>query len=151
MVGLNSCHIWQPRANIVLTKHSPKSITIYRHLYTFAPGKRIQDSLGFWITSLGFEIPVTGFYSSSVVLRFWIPIVIGIPDPFEPYSGFQSQDSGSQNQKFTKKSNNLHTRVRRRASQSQGNSCQDCETLLQNGAQTLLISYLDLTLPFGCG
>ena len=42
--------------------------------------KRIQDSLGFWISHRGFRIQDTGFQSLSLELGFWIPIVSGIPD-----------------------------------------------------------------------
>ena len=52
----------------------------------------IQGSLRFWIAG-------TGFQSLSVALRFWIPVVSGIPD-LELYSRFQSlgiRDSTSKN------------------------------------------------------
>ena len=110
-----------------------KSIASYRHLYSFPLGKRIQ-------VILGFQFPGTGFQSFPVVLRFWIPIVIGIPD-------LLSLIPDSRTKNLQKKSNNLHTRVRRRASQSSGNNCQDCETLLQAAHRQLIISYPDLTLP----
>ena len=42
--------------------------------------KRIQDSLGFWISHRGFRIQDTGFQSLSLELGFLIPIVSGIPD-----------------------------------------------------------------------
>ena len=54
------------------------------------PCKEIQDSFGFWIPSHGFRIPGTGFQSLSVEIGFWIPIVSGIPDHLELYSGFQN-------------------------------------------------------------
>ena len=49
--------------------------------------KENQDSLGFWISRSGFQIPNTGFQSLSEELGFWILIVSGIRN-LELYSGF---------------------------------------------------------------
>ena len=62
--------------------------------------KRIQDNLGFWIPLRGFRIPGTGFQSLSVELRFWIPIVSGIPDSLSCIPDSKAQDSGFHKQKF---------------------------------------------------
>jgi len=56
---------------------------LFRGKHDVAPYKGIQDSLVFWISG-------TGFQFLSVGLGFWIPIVSGIPDFLELYSGFQS-------------------------------------------------------------
>ena len=60
--------------------------------------KRIQDNLGFWIPLRGFRIPGTGFL--SVELRFWIPIVSGIPDSLSCIPDSKAQDYGFHKQKF---------------------------------------------------
>ena len=57
-----------------------KSMQTYLSRPWFFPCKKIQDSVGFWTPRRAFRIPGTGFQSLSVKLRFWIPIVSGIPD-----------------------------------------------------------------------
>ena len=71
-------------------------------LFFFAPCKGIQDRIGFWIPCHGFCIPGNGFYSYSVELGFWIPIVCGIPEFCELYSGFQSQGFRIAQAKFSR-------------------------------------------------
>ena len=57
----------------------------------FAPCKGIQDR--FWILRCGFKVAglYTGFQCLSIEIGIWIPIVSGIPDSVELYSGFHTQ------------------------------------------------------------
>ena len=69
----------------------------------FAPCKGIQDR--FWILRCGFQVAglYTGFQCLSVEIGIWIPIVSGIPNSVELYSGFHTQkfsDSWFRTQKF---------------------------------------------------
>ena len=69
-------------------------------LLGFAPCKGIQDSLGFWIPH---QIPNSSPLlpdSLSVELRFWIPIVSGIPNSLSCIPDSNAQDSGFHKQKF---------------------------------------------------
>ena len=61
-------------------------------VHEFFPCKKIQDSLEFWTSRRGFRIPGTEFQSLLVKLRFWIPIVIGIPDSKFQGFGFHWQN-----------------------------------------------------------
>ena len=62
-----------------------------RAVFSFAPSKGIQDSLGFWIPRHEFWIPGT---------RLQIPIVSGIPDSLNSIPYFKAQDFGFRKQKF---------------------------------------------------
>ena len=69
-----------------------KSMQTYLSRPWFFPCKKIQDNLEFWTPRRGFWIPGTGFQSLSVKLRFWIPIVSGIPDSKFQDFGFHKQN-----------------------------------------------------------
>ena len=69
-------------------------------VFSITPCKKIQDSLGFWISRCGFRIPGTEFQFLSVELEFWIPIVSGIPDSLSCIPDSKAQESRFHQQKF---------------------------------------------------